>query len=76
MVNTDHDDVIILKEQMEVLQATVEKMVNSLTNVGEDLRTFKNLITTGKWLFGSILLALGALGHKGADWIHSLIYGN
>lgn len=73
---SDHDDIIILKEQMKVALEQQEKVIDALGTVSDDLKTFKGLITTGKWIFGAVLLTLGALGHKSADWITKLFYGS
>jgi hypothetical protein len=76
MASNDHDDIIVLKKEMETMSTSFNKLVDKFEILSDDLKTFKNLITTGKWLFGTILLTLGAMGHKSVDWIHSLIYGN
>lgn len=77
MGNTeDHDAIIILKEQMKSVMDIQEKILDSISKVSDDLVTFKSLITTGKWIFGAILLTLGALGHKGVDYISQLFSGN
>jgi hypothetical protein len=42
----------------------------------QELHVFTTTLRAGKWIFGALLMALGAFGHKGLQWAISLFYGN
>lgn len=57
-------DIAVLQEQMKTITASIGQLSLDLKDVKEDLKTFTTAIKTGKWIFGFILVTLGALGHK------------
>lgn len=72
----DHDDIVILKEQMRTAVSQNDELIDKLASLTEDLRTFKSLITTGKWVFATILFTLGVIGHKSLSWLSQFVWGN
>lgn len=72
-----HDKILIalLKQQVEQLTARIDQHIldyktslsaiqTTQTQIFEELKTFNTTIRTGKWIFATILLIVGAIGQK------------
>lgn len=68
-------DIAILQQQMQALVSTVTNLTNTHKEILDQLNTFNTAIKTGKWIFVSFLLTMGALGHKGYDWAAKFLTG-
>lgn len=65
--------IAILQEQMKTVLLAQEQLINNQTEILKEIQVFTTAITTGKWIFGSLLVIIGALGHKGIVWATDFI---
>jgi len=66
-------DIVRLQEQMKAVLDTQEELIDTQKQILTELNTFTSAIKAGKWIFGLILLTLGAIGHKGIVWATDLL---
>lgn len=69
----NREDIVRLQEQMKTVLLAQEQLINNQTEILKEIQVFTTAITTGKWIFGSLLVIIGALGHKGIVWATDFI---
>ena len=69
-------EIALLKQQARIFETELAEIKIAVKDVAEQLSIFNGTVKTGKWIVVSILVAVGALGHKGIVWASNFLAGN